>query len=273
MDPSVLETRLGYRFEDASLLAQALTHRSFGQPNNERLEFLGDSLLNCVIAALLFKRFPKLAEGDLSRLRSNLVKQQSLFEVARAIELSAHLRLGDGERKSGGHRRPSILADSLEAILGAIFLDGGFEAVSAVIGDLYGPIIVAVDPKTLGKDAKTLLQEEMQGRRLPLPVYTVVATHGAAHSQEFEVECSIPKLGIQVLGSGASRRAAEQEAAKLALESARIRSGGRGGRRRPATAESATRQLEPARVSREAPGTSARAAAGTPSPSGAGGRT
>jgi ribonuclease-3 len=153
-------------------------------------------------------------------VRANLVKQQSLYEIAQKLELSQHLLLGEGELKSGGFRRPSILGDTLEAIFGAILLDGGFDAARAAIAALYAPIIKAVDPKTLGKDAKTLLQEYLQGRRVPLPVYAVVATHGAAHNQQFEVECSIPKLGIEALGGGASRRAAEQAAAKLALEKA-----------------------------------------------------
>ncbi len=215
-----LQQRLGYRFVDPALLRQALTHRSHGRPNNERLEFLGDSVLNCVVASLLYETFARIDEGDLSRVRANLVKQQSLYEIAQKLELSQYLLLGEGELKSGGFRRPSILGDTLEAIFGAILLDGGFDAARAVIASLYAPIIKAVDPKTLGKDAKTLLQEYLQGRRVPLPVYAVVATHGAAHNQQFEVECSIPKLGIEALGGGASRRAAEQAAAKLAFEKA-----------------------------------------------------
>jgi ribonuclease III len=155
-------------------------------------------------------------------VRANLVKQQALYEIAQRLELSQCLLLGEGERKSGGFRRPSILADTLEAVLGAVFLDGGFDAAQQVIRRLYEPILKHIDPKTLGKDAKTLLQEWLQSRKIPLPVYSVVATHGAAHNQMFEVECSVPKLGIQVLGSGGSRRAAEQGAAKLALEQAQV---------------------------------------------------
>ncbi len=215
-----LQQRLGYEFGDPALLRQALTHRSHGKPNNERLEFLGDSVLNCVVASLLYETFSRIDEGDLSRVRANLVKQQSLYEIAQKLELSQYLLLGEGELKSGGFRRPSILGDTLEAIFGAILLDGGFDAARAVIAGLYAPIIKSVDPQTLGKDAKTLLQEYLQGRKVPLPVYAVVATHGAAHNQQFEVECSIPKLGIAALGSGGSRRAAEQAAAKLALEKA-----------------------------------------------------
>lgn len=224
-----LQRQLGHRFADASLLRQALTHRSHGQPNNERLEFLGDSVLNCVVAAMLYRHFTRIDEGDLSRLRANLVKQQSLYEIAQRLGLSQYLLLGEGELKSGGFRRPSILGDTLEAIVGAVFLDGGFEAAQSVIVALYRPVLETVDPRTLGKDAKTLLQEYLQGKKLPLPVYAVVATHGAAHSQVFEVECAIPKLKIRVLGSGASRRAAEQAAARGALDAAQaqVPAGGR----------------------------------------------
>jgi ribonuclease-3 len=217
MDP-LLQNRLGHTFKDAHLLQQALTHRSHSSLHNERLEFLGDSILNCVVASLLFERYSTIDEGDLSRLRANLVKQQSLYEIAQRLELSQFLRLGEGELKSGGFRRPSILADTLEALFGAIFLDAGFDAACGVIRALYIPILDTVDPKTLGKDAKTLLQEYLQGKKIPLPQYNVVATHGAAHSQEFEIECLVPKLEIQVFGTGGSRRAGEQAAAKLALE-------------------------------------------------------
>ena len=220
MTVEALQHRLGYAFANPALLRQALTHRSHGHHNNERLEFLGDSVLNCVVSSLLYEHFTRIDEGDLSRLRANLVKQQSLYEIAQRLELSQHLLLGEGELKSGGFRRPSILGDTFEAIIGAIYLDGGFTAAQTAIGALYGPILRSVDPRTLGKDAKTLLQEHLQGRKIPLPVYSVVATHGAAHNQLFEVECSVPKLSIQVLGSGGSRRAAEQAAAKLALEQA-----------------------------------------------------
>jgi ribonuclease-3 len=213
-----LESRLRYEFRNAELMRQALTHRSHSATHNERLEFLGDSVLNCAVAALLFQRFGKLDEGDLSRVRANLVKQQSLYEIAQALNISDGLRLGEGELRSGGFRRPSILADTLEAILGAIFLDGGFDAAQTVIKRLYVPILDHIDPRTLGKDSKTLLQEYLQGHKIALPTYTVVATHGAAHNQQFEVECTVPKLEVKVSGSGASRRAAEQAAAKKALE-------------------------------------------------------
>ena len=236
----VLQTRLGHLFLDAALLQQALTHRSHSSVHNERLEFLGDSILNCVVASLLFDRYAKIDEGDLSRLRANLVKQQSLYEIAQRLELSQFLRLGEGELKSGGFRRPSILADTLEALFGAIFLDAGFNAARDVIRSLYIPILDTVDPKTLGKDAKTLLQEYLQGKKIALPQYNVVATHGAAHNQEFEIECLVPKLDIQVFGTGGSRRAGEQAAAKLALEAvqlALVKSPGAPRRAKPRTAQ------------------------------------
>ena len=220
MNLQLLQTRLGYTFRDTGLLQQALTHRSHSALHNERLEFLGDSILNCVVASILYERFGSLDEGDLSRLRANLVKQQSLFEIAQKLELSQFLRLGEGELKSGGFRRPSILADTLEALLGAIFLDSGFDAARGVIRAFYIPLLDSVDPRTLGKDAKTLLQEFLQSKKISLPTYNVVATHGAAHSQEFEVECLVPKLNVQVFGRGGSRRAGEQAAARLALEAA-----------------------------------------------------
>lgn len=218
MSLEVLQDRLGHAFASPGLLDQALTHRSHGANHNERLEFLGDSVLNCAIAALLYRRFTSIDEGDLSRVRANLVRQQTLYEIAQRIELSGFMRLGEGELRSGGSRRPSILADGLEAVLGAVLIDAGFDAALAVVERLYEPILRNVDPHTLGKDAKTLLQEWLQSRKIPLPVYAVVATHGAAHNQMFEVECAVPKLGVQALGSGASRRAAEQAAAKKALE-------------------------------------------------------
>ena len=220
MNLQLLQKRLGHQFGNPALLQQALTHRSHSVVHNERLEFLGDSVLNCVVASLLFDSFANIDECDLSRVRANLVKQQTLYEIAQRIELSQFLRLGEGELKSGGFRRPSILADTLEALFGGIFLDAGFDAAKAVIRALYSPILESVDPTTLGKDAKTLLQEFLQSRKIALPQYNVVATHGAAHNQEFEIECLVPKLDIQVFGTGGSRRAGEQAAAKLALEAA-----------------------------------------------------
>lgn len=220
IDTSLLQTRLGYQFQKPELLMQALTHRSHGKRNNERLEFLGDSVLNCVVAEILFEKFGDLDEGDLSRVRANLVKQQALYEIAQGLSLSDYLRLGEGELKSGGFRRPSILADTLEAIVAAIFLEAGFEQARKVLRKLYSQILEHVDPRTLGKDDKTLLQEYLQGNQLPLPVYQVVGTSGAAHNQQFEVECLVPNLSISVKGNGGSRRAAEQAAAKLALAAA-----------------------------------------------------
>lgn len=217
LDLSPLQERLGYQFKKAELLNQALTHRSHSKKNNERLEFLGDSILNCVVAEMLYERYSDLDEGDLSRVRANLVKQQALYEIAQTLSLSDYLRLGEGELKSGGFRRPSILADTLEAITGAIFMDGGFEAAKVSLRKLYSIILEYVDPKTLGKDDKTLLQECLQSYQLPLPAYNVTGTTGAAHNQQFEVECLIPSHKVAVKGEGASRRAAEQAAAKLAL--------------------------------------------------------
>jgi ribonuclease-3 len=220
LDIKLLQERLGYTFQKPDLLMQALTHRSHSKKNNERLEFLGDSVLNCTVAEMLYERYGDLDEGDLSRVRANLVKQQALFEIAQALQLSDCLRLGEGELKSGGFKRPSILADSFEAIVGAIFLDSGFDASKKVLRKWYSQILEHVDPRTLGKDDKTLLQEYLQGHQLPLPIYTVVATTGVAHNQQFEVECSIPSLKVMLSGKGASRRAAEQAAAKLSLDAA-----------------------------------------------------
>ena len=219
-DLTSLVLRLGVEFKTPALLEQALTHRSHGARHNERLEFLGDAVLNCAVARLLYDKYPLLDEGDLSRIRASLVRQQALHEIAQRLELGTFLRLGEGERKSGGVRRPSILADTVEALTGAVFLDAGFDAAALMVARFYQPILDSVDPNTLGKDAKTLLQEYLQGRHISLPVYSVIATRGAAHSQEFEVECAVPKLNIQVNGSGGSRRAAEQVAASLALEAA-----------------------------------------------------
>jgi len=213
-----LERRIGHRFKDPSLLAQALTHRSYGSPHNERLEFLGDGVLGCVIAEELYARFPDLAEGELSRLRASLVREAALAAAARAIGLSAFLRLGEGEVSSGGADRPSILADALEATFGAVFLDGGYGAVRAAVRSTFGEALEKLDPREPAKDAKTRLQEVLQGRRQKLPEYRVVATAGAAHKQTFEVECVAAGLGLRATGSGASRRSAEQQAAAALLK-------------------------------------------------------
>ena len=218
MDTSVICHQLGYKFHQPALLRQALTHRSHSTPHNERLEFLGDSVLNCVIALKLYERFPELTEGELSRLRAGLVNQHTLFEVAQSAGLGDAVRLGEGELKSGGHRRPSILADALEALFGAVLLESGFPAAEQVIANLFGAKIAALNLKALGKDAKTQLQEYLQGRRLALPLYTVVTTRGEAHEQIFRVACEIPALKLRTEGEGNSRRAAEQNAATAALE-------------------------------------------------------
>jgi ribonuclease-3 len=210
--------RIGHRFAKPELLLRALTHRSHSAANNERLEFLGDSVVNCAVALELYHKFPQLTEGELSRLRANLVNQNSLAAVAQQFGFGERLLLGEGEAKSGGSRRPSILADSVEAVIGAAFLDEGFEAARRVVRTLLGNAIDVIDPTTSGKDPKTLLQEFLQGRRMALPQYAVVGTRGEAHEQVFEVECLIPELRIRSLGAGTSRRSAEQEAARQAYE-------------------------------------------------------
>jgi len=221
VDRGRLQNTIGHVFSRAELLAQALTHRSHGAPHNERLEFLGDGVLNCVIAAELFERFGKLPEGDLSRLRAQLVRQEALHQLAQTLNLGDYLRLGEGELKSGGFARPSILADAFEALIGAVFLDGGFLAARRTIVLLYEPLLADLDPSALAKDPKTLLQELLQARKIALPQYSVVAARGAAHSQNFEVECLIPELSLRTTGSGSSRRSAEQEAALRAFEKIR----------------------------------------------------
>lgn len=205
-------------FTQPQLLQRALTHRSFAPDHNERLEFLGDSILGCVIAKYLYSEFPDLSEGDLSRLRSNLVKESTLVVFAQQLNLGSQLKLGEGELKSGGFRRPSILADAVEALFGAIFVDGGFLAAERAVLNLFVPYLAKVDMKTLGKDAKTLLQEYLQGKRLPLPGYSVLETQGEAHEQLFQVECAIPALKLITRGSGSSRRNAEQQAALAAYQ-------------------------------------------------------
>jgi ribonuclease-3 len=216
-DLADLESRLGHSFKDPDLARQALTHRSFGTPHNERLEFLGDSLLNCAVATLLYERFPRLPEGDLSRLRAALVNQRSLAEVAAGLGLGEKLRLGEGELKSGGFRRPSILADALEALLGALFLDAGFDAVRKAVALVLAEKIESAAQKPVDKDPKTALQEHLQGRGLALPRYSVQKTEGEAHEQTFVVECRVDDLGLAATGTGASRRAAEQAAASEVL--------------------------------------------------------
>ncbi|CAE6722072.1 ribonuclease III [Candidatus Nitrotoga fabula] len=216
MNRDVLCDQIGHVFAQSQLLQRALTHRSYSSAHNERLEFLGDSVLNCVVAKHLYEIYPGLAEGDLSRLRSNLVNQQTLSKLAQQLRLGELLLLGEGERKSAGFRRPSILADTMEALFGAVFLDAGFAAAEQVILKLYVPFIASADAQTLGKDYKTLLQEYLQGKRLALPRYILVATQGEAHAQLFQVECQIEQLKLFTSGEGSSRRTAEQVAAEAA---------------------------------------------------------
>lgn len=211
-------TKLGYIFADSALLRNALTHRSFGTPNNERLEFLGDGILDFVIAEQLFLRFPALPEGDLSRLRANLVRQETLHRLAQHLDLGAHLRFGEGELRSGGAQRPSILADALEALFGAIYLDNGFVAARDVIAGLYAPLLDELKPGQFQKDAKTRLQEWLQGRKKTLPRYVLIGTTGAAHEQSFSVACEIENPSLRTTGEGSSRRIAEQVAAEKALK-------------------------------------------------------
>lgn len=213
-----LESRLGHRFHRTELLEQAVTHRSYGSPHNERLEFLGDGVLGCVVAETLVARFPELSEGELSRLRASLVREAALAAVAREINLDGVLRLGQGESASGGAHRPSILADALEAVYGAVFLDAGYEGARQAVLHTLGAALDVADARATAKDAKTLLQEVLQARRLELPRYDVVATQGAAHQQIFEVACIVEQLGLHALGSGASRRVAEQKAAAALLD-------------------------------------------------------
>jgi ribonuclease-3 len=214
---TALEERLGYAFRDPALLARALTHRSHNADHNERLEFVGDAVLNCVIAVALFRRFPSLAEGDLSRIRANLVNRESLLSRAQDLEIEGTIRLGDGELRSGGSSRPSILSDATEAVFGAVFLDGGFEAAREVIERTYADAIGAVDPNQSGKDPKTRLQEWLQAKGMPLPEYTIASVAGEAHRQSFTVTCRVPSLKREAEGRGSSRRAAEQDAARAIL--------------------------------------------------------
>ena len=209
--------KLGYRFTDGKLLVAALTHRSAGSVNNERLEFLGDAILNFAIAEELYQRFPKAHEGELSRLRASLVKEETLAQLARALELGQHLILGQGEQKSGGHRRDSTLADAVEALIGAVYLDGGFAACREMIVSLYRDRLDATSPSTELKDPKTRLQEYLQSRRLPPPVYNVLEISGEAHAQTFRMECAAPGRE-STQGGGSSRRRAEQDAAEKMLK-------------------------------------------------------
>lgn len=213
MNPEAVSGRIGHAFRDPELLRRALTHRSYGTDHYERLEYLGDSIVNCIIALELYEKFPELSEGELSRLRANLVNQQALLGVAQNLAIGDCLRLGEGELKSGGAQRPSILADTVEALIGAVMLDGGFAAAQSVVRRLFAANLASVNPKASGKDAKTMLQEFTQGLGMALPVYTLLNTQGHAHAQIFHVQCAIDALDILTEGQGSSRRAAEQDAA------------------------------------------------------------
>ncbi|MBQ0131874.1 MAG: ribonuclease III [Comamonas sp.] len=213
-----LQHTLQYQFQNPALLQRALTHRSFSADNNERLEFLGDSVLSLTISSLLYERLRDLPEGDLSRVRSNLVKEDTLHHIALKLQLPELLRLGEGESKSGGKQRPSILADAVEAILGAVYLDAGFAAGEKVVHRLFEGIEINPQMRAAEKDPKTALQEWLQGRRMQLPQYTVAKITGAAHKQTFELECVIPELRLGARGTGGSRRTGEQAAAAAMLE-------------------------------------------------------
>ncbi|PWW38237.1 ribonuclease III [Chromohalobacter israelensis] len=213
-----LSRRIGYQFRDTSRLELALTHRSYGGKNNERLEFLGDSIVNFVIGEALFQRFPQAREGQLSRLRARLVKGQTLAELAREFELGECLRLGSGEMKSGGYRRDSILADGVEALIGAIYLDAGMDVAKARVLSWYATRLESIDLQDNQKDPKTRLQEFLQSRQAALPRYEVVSVEGEAHAQVFTIECHVEMLEDHTLGVGSSRRHAEQQAAEKALE-------------------------------------------------------
>ena len=218
-----LQLRLQYRFKNPDLLRRALTHRSFSVEHYERLEFLGDSVLGLAVADMLYAQLGSLAEGDLSRIRANLVRQETLHALALDLGLSELLRLGEGEMRSGGPKRPSILADALESVLGAVYLDAGFAAAQALVQRLFAQVDIHPAMHAVGKDPKTELQEWLQARKRPLPVYRVVATLGAAHQQSFDVECAIEALGVSERGIGGSRRAAEQTAAAAVLQTIKTR--------------------------------------------------
>jgi ribonuclease-3 len=221
-----LQLRLQHAFKDVGLLERALTHRSFSSDHNERLEFLGDSVLNLSVAHLLYAQLSQLPEGDLSRVRANLVKQETLHQLALKLDLASCLKLGEGELKSGGQRRPSILADALEAIIGAVYLDAGYDVAEKLVHGLFENVEINSQMLAASKDPKTELQEWLQGRKLQIPQYSVVATSGAAHRQIFDVACDIPELSLSQHGSGPSRRAGEQAAAAAMLEILKVKARG-----------------------------------------------
>ncbi len=220
MDPrqEALQRRLGYRFVQIGLLSRALTHRSFGADHNERLEFLGDAVLNVAVSSLLYERFSGSDEGDLTRVRAHLVREDSLHRVALMLGLPEVMRLSDGETRGGGAQRASILADAVEAIIGAVHLDGGYGAALELVRSLFGEVIHATEADSWTKDAKTELQEWLQARRMAVPVYRIMATRGEKHAQTFDVECAVPTLALAERGEGRSRRLAEQEAARRLLD-------------------------------------------------------
>ena len=213
-----LQQRIGYQFAQPQLLLRSLTHRSWGAEHNERLEFLGDAVLSLAISSLLFERFSGSDEGDLTRVRAHLVREDSLHRAALQLGLPEVLRLSEGEMRGGGAQRPSILADAVEAVIGAVFVDGGYAPAQAVVQRLFGDIIQATEADSWTKDAKTELQEWLQARRIAVPLYRITATRGQAHAQTFEVECAVPTLGLAETGEGRSRRIAEQEAARRLLD-------------------------------------------------------
>jgi ribonuclease-3 len=217
-DLVALQRRLGHEFVTPALLSQALTHRSFSIDHYERLEFLGDSVLNLAVSDLLYQRLQALPEGDLSRIRANLVKQETLHQLAVTLGLPDILKLGEGEVRSGGQKRPSILADALEAVIGAVYLDAGFQVAQGLVHRLFNEVEINPTMDAIGKDPKTELQEWLQGRKMKLPLYKVVATLGAAHKQTFDVECEIMELNLAERGIGGSRRAGEQAAAAAMLQ-------------------------------------------------------
>ena len=221
MDPRLdaLQRQLGLQFVDPGLLALAVTHRSYDVEHNERLEFLGDAVLSLAVSSLLYEHFSGCDEGDLTRVRAHLVREDSLHKVALRHGFPEVLRLSEGEARGGGAQRASILADALEAVIGATFVDGGFPAAKALVGRLFGDVINSTDIAAWSKDAKTELQEWLQARRLQVPDYRISATRGQAHAQTFEVECEVPVLGLKHTGEGRSRRLAEQEAARHMLDS------------------------------------------------------
>jgi ribonuclease-3 len=219
-----LQERLQHEFADVSLLTRALTHRSFSIDHYERLEFLGDSVLNLAVSDLLYARLGSLPEGDLSRVRANLVKQDTLHQLAVGLGLPELMRLGEGEVRSGGQKRPSILADTLEAVIGAVYLDAGFSNAQALVQRLFKAVEINPQMDAIGKDPKTELQEWLQGRKMKLPLYKVVATIGAAHKQSFDVECEIPELRLTERGIGNSRRSGEQAAATAMLQTIKSKS-------------------------------------------------